>query len=107
MGLFWIILCIGFAVSAICLAIALRLAEKRYKELHNKFVELATNQFVFPQYEVLHKLIVLSDNVVPTVYRRIEIAEAEGYKYNKDKSFPNVLCFTKVVEVKDEEPSES
>lgn len=109
MELFWIILTVGFAVSATCLAIALYMTERKYDNLLNQRSKEAFELVIkrdAPR-KRLTKLILVSDKTAPTVYRRIEKAEADGYEYDKINSFPEVLCFTKWVEMEDETPAES
>ena len=103
-----IIATIGFSLSIVALVIALiaknreneRLKEEARKNWRDHF-------YIQPRYERFHKFLVVSSDL--TEYLRIEAKrlEEEGYKYNKDESFPTVLCFTKYVKVEDETPSES
>ena len=103
-----IIATIGFSLSIVALVIALiaktieneRLKEEAHKNWRDHF-------FIQPRYERFHKFVVVSSDLTEYLKNEAKRLENEGYKYNKDESFPTVLCFTKYVKVEDETPSES
>ena len=97
-------MCVGFFISAVCFAIALYLTKKENKELRNVQRKNISDSLTFyPRYKTLYKVVVIDYNNPASTYDRIESAEADGYKYDNDKSFGNVIFFTKWVKIEDEE----
>lgn len=99
-----IIATIGFTLSIIALIIALiaknkeidRLKEDAHKNWRDHF-------FIQPRYERFHRFLVVSPDLTEYLRTEAKKLEEEGYKYNKDESFPTVLCFTKYVKVEAED----
>lgn len=103
-----IIATIGFVVSIIALVIALIAKTKENNRLREAN-ELKPHFTWAPRYERFSKFLVVSENLTEYLANNVKRFEGEGYKYDKERSFPTVLCFTKHVLIKDEEdaPSES
>lgn len=129
------ILTITLAIAVIALAVALIIKSKEYNKLLDKYSdegklicklknELNTltvenarltneNRDYFVEkmkqnlYHESHKFILVSDEFSKHMESIPKRYEEEGYIYDKDKSFPTVLCFTKYVKPKDETPAES
>ena len=57
-------------------------------------------------YETYHRFLIVSEDLTEYMKRESEKLENEGYHYNKDKSFPTVLCFTKTVEIQKDQTEE-
>lgn len=72
-------------------------------ENRNYFVEKMKQNFC----REFHKFVLVSDELTNYMEQIPKQLEEEGYIYDKGKSFPTVLCFTKYVKVEDETPSES
>jgi hypothetical protein len=86
------------------LAIALHFEKKENEELRDVLRKNASDALIFaPRYKTLYKVVVIDYNNPASTYDRIESAEADGYKYDKDKSFGNVICLTKWVKIENEE----
>ena len=103
-----IITCIGFALSTLCFAIALYFSKKENEELHGMLhkeimEEIRIHQ---PRYEQRHEFVIIDKDAPNATYSQIKEVEKDGYKFDKGNSFPELLCFTKFVEIKDEEKSE-
>jgi len=129
------ILTITLAIAVIALAVALIIKTKDHNELIDEFAKITkkycdtknenltltaqnarlTNEnrdyFVEKMkqnlYHESHKFILVSDEFSKHMESIPKRYEEEGYIYDKDKSFPTVLCFTKYVKPKEETPSES
>ena len=103
-----IICCVGFLISAICFAIALHLEKQENERLRDANKHFYKRFFEpEPRYDVLRKFVIIDRTNLQDVYNRIEKAYEEGYEYDHSKSFQEVLCFVKYVEIKDETPAES
>ena len=131
------ILTITLAIAVIALAVALIIKSKEYNDLLDKysdegklicklknelntltvenvrltgenrdyFVEKMKQNFC----REFHKFVLVSDELTNYMEQMPKQLEEDGYIYDKDKSFPTVLCFTKrvVIAPKEETPSES
>ena len=105
-----IIATIGFVLSIIALVIALIVKTKENERLkqEKRQKKWETMFHTSPVYDVFHQFVKVSGVKQETIRKHIKSLEADGYHYNKDKSFQTILCFTKYVEVKEPEtPSES
>lgn len=102
-----IICCVVLAIVVIYLAIELYFQAKKVTDLTDQNIRLYGEIVRQPTYRIVNKLIFVDFCNLPTTEEQIKQAEEEGYKYNHDKSFETVLCFTKAVEIKDETPAES
>lgn len=98
-----IIATIGFTLSIIALIIALiakiKEIDRLREEANKKWSDDLLNQ---PRYDRFHKFVVVSSDLTEYLKNEVKRLDEEGYKYNKDESFPTVLCFTKYVKVEDE-----
>ena len=57
-------------------------------------------------YDEFHKFVIVSDELSNYMEQMPKRLEEEGYKYDKEHSFPTVLCFTKRVPIKLKEKEE-
>jgi spore coat polysaccharide biosynthesis predicted glycosyltransferase SpsG len=102
-------MCAGFFIAAVCFAIALYLTKKENEELSDMLHDqvMAEIKLREPKYEPRREFVIIDKEAPNATYTRIKKVESEGYKFDKEKSFPELLCFTKWVEIKDEAPAES
>ena len=131
------ILTITLAIAVIALAVALIIKTKDHNELIDEFAKITKkycdtknenltliaqnarlinenrNYFVEKMkqnlYHEFHKFVLVSDELTNYMEQIPKQLEEDGYIYDKGKSFPTVLCFTKrvVIAPKEETPSES
>lgn len=57
-------------------------------------------------YDEFHKFVIVSDELSNYMEQMPKRLEEEGYKYDKERSFPTVLCFTKRVPIQLKEKEE-
>ena len=128
------ILTITLAIVVVALAVALIIKSKEHNELLDKhsdagkklcdlknenltliaqnarltnenrdmFVKLMTRNV----YKESHKFVLVSDELSNYMEQMPKRYEEDGYIYDKDKSFPTVLCFTKRVPTIKDEPKD-
>ena len=132
------ILTITLAIAVIALAVALIIKTKDHNELIDEFAKITkkycdtknenltltaqnarlTNEnrdyFVEKMkknfYREFHKFVLVSDELSNYMEQMPKRYEEDGYIYDKDKSFPTVLCFTKrepIPVVEEEKPNAS
>ena len=132
------ILTITLAIAVIALAVALIIKSKEHNDLLDKYSdagklicklknELNTltvenvrltgeNRDYFVEkmkqnfYHEFHKFVLVSDELSNYMEQMPKRYEEDGYIYDKDKSFPTVLCFTKrepIPVVEEEKPNAS
>lgn len=105
-----IIISAGLLITIIALVIALISKKNEAEELQGAYNRLQSEKYWRPRYEILRKFVVVNnDHLRAFTQQDIQQAEAEGYKYDAQESFPTILCFKKYVPYKDEDdqPSES
>lgn len=128
------ILTITLAIAVIALAVALIIKTKDHNELIDEFAKITKkycdtknenltltaqnarltneNRDMFVKlmtrnvYKESHKFILVSDEFSKHMESIPKRYEEEGYIYDKDKSFPTVLCFTKRVPAIKDEPKD-
>ena len=117
------ILTITLAIAVVTLAVALIIKTKNHNELIDEFSKIAKkycdtknenltltaqnarltneNRDMFVKlmtrnvYKEFHKFVLVSDELSNYMEQMPKRYEEDGYIYDKDKSFPTVLCFTK------------
>ena len=100
----------GLLITVIALVIALISKKNEVEKLQDDYNKLQSEKYWRPRYEILRKFVVVNnDQLRAFTQQEIQQAEAEGYKYDVQESFPTILCFKKYLPCKDEEdqPSES
>ena len=100
----------GLLITIIALVIALISKKNEVEELQEAYNRLQSEKYWRPRYEILRMFVVVNnDQLRAFTQQEIQQAEAEGYKYDVQESFPTILCFKKYVPCKDEDdqPSES
>ena len=128
------ILAITLAIAVIALSVALIIKTKDHNELIDEFAKITkkycdtknenltltaqnarlTNEnrdyFVEKMkknfYREFHKFVLVSDELSNYMEQMPKRYEEDGYIYDKDKSFPTVLCFTKRVPAIKDEPKD-
>ena len=121
------------AVSALLLAVIAAYIAKRkeYNDLLDKYSELGRkNCDLTNKYRILenkcfdmtmrvgdlhrkllsdksYRFVVVSEDLTNYMENSVKRLEDEGYHYEKDRSFPTVLCFSKRIETKDEPKDET
>lgn len=128
------ILTITLAIAVIALAVALIIKTKDHNELIDEFAKIKKkycdtknenltltaqnarltnkNRDMFVKlmtrnvYKESHKFVLVSDELTNYMEQMPKQLEEEGYIYDKDKSFPTVLCFTKRVPTIKDEPKD-
>ncbi len=128
------ILTITLAIAVIALAVALIIKTKDYNDLLDKHSDAgkklcdlknenltliaqnarltSENREYFVErmsrnvYNEFHKFVIVSDELSNYMEQMPKRLEEEGYKYDKERSFPTVLCFTKRVPIQLKEKEE-
>ena len=126
------ILTITLAIAVIALAVALIIKSKDHNDLLDKYSDAGKklcdlknenltliaqnarltneNRDMFVKlmtrnvYKEFHKFVLVSDELSNYMEQMPKRYEEDGYIYDKDKSFPTVLCFTKRVPTIKDEP---
>ena len=71
-------------------------------ENRDYFVEKMKQNF----YREFHRFVVVSEDLTNYMENNVKRLEEEDYHYDKDRSFPTVLCFTKRVPTIKDEPKD-
>lgn len=128
------ILTITLAIAVVALAVALIIKSKQHNDLLDKYSDAGKklcdlknenltliaqnarltneNRDMFVKlmtrnvYKEFHKFVLVSDEFSKYMESIPKRYEEEGYIYDKDKSFPTVLCFTKRVPTIKDEPKD-
>lgn len=115
------ILIVTLAIAVIALGIALIVKSKKYDQLVIDYDEknrdynflksdyrklrdfnteiLGSMRMQKPKYKEFHKFILVSADFSNYLEQMSKRFEEEDYEFDKDKSFPTVLCFTKRIEI--------
>ena len=95
-------------LAVIALAFALYFKNIEINRLESHLSELWKAQNPWNRrFETFYRFVIVSEDLTEYMKRESEKLEAEGYKYDKDRSFPTVLCFSKRIEIKDDPTEET